>query len=246
MAKGRKTSKPKQKSYQRITRENDPMGVYAVLDEALGRYRRELKDEDCRIALAWRFGWKRNKDGQLVLGKCQKVNELSKEYADFDFIIVFNHEAWKELDGEQRLALMHHELCHAAISTDPSGNARKDARGRTMFRVKHHDVEEFGDVIAVHGIYKQDLNEFCLAAIRSARPPQPALPGMGPEEAKGGDGAKTDPATEAPAVAGKIEPSGNGHGKEHAGEAKTMPAAARARRPVPASRKRTTGSRSRK
>lgn len=175
MAKGRKTSKPKQQSYQKITREADTLGVYAVLDEATDRFAKELKAEGCRIALAWKYGWKKNKDGQLVLGKCSKVSELNKEYAAYDFVIVLNNEAWKELDDAQRLALVHHELCHAAVSYDQNGNVKKDARNRTCFRVRKHDIEEFGDVINAHGCYKQDLENFVATAMRSKKPPSPSL-----------------------------------------------------------------------
>jgi hypothetical protein len=221
MARQRKTPKPKQPSYQRIDRSNDPLGVYDVLDDMLDKYHQDLTGEDCRFAIAWRFGLKRNKDGQLVLGKCKKVSDLDKQYAGFDFIIILNSEAWKELDDEQRRALMHHELCHAAVSYDQNGNVKKDSRNRTCFRVRKHDIEEFGSVVEHFGCYKQDLSNFVLTAVRSKRPPQPMIPGL--DEKDEGD---------TPGHA--HEPSVNGTGREPAVLA--MPAAAR-KRPVPRSQK---------
>lgn len=171
----RKTPKPKMQSYQRVTREVDPHGVYPVLDECLEKYRRDLVNEDCRIAIAFRHGWKRNKDGHLILGKCVKASELNREFAAFDFVIVLNFEAWRNLNPAQRVALMHHELCHAAVAEDQNGSTKKDSRNRTCFRTRRHDVEEFGDVIAAHGCYKQDLENFVATAMRSAKPPAPTL-----------------------------------------------------------------------
>lgn len=181
----RKTPKPKKPSYERIDRKVDSIGVYDVLDDCLKRFRKDLTDEKCQIALAWRYGLKPNKDGQLVLGRCRKVSELDKQYAGFDFIIILNREAWEKLAPEQRVALMHHELCHAGISTDANGNTKKDARERTMFRIRKHDIEEFGDVVAVHGCYKSDLADFVLAAVKSPHPPQPAIPGLAEPSSNG-------------------------------------------------------------
>jgi hypothetical protein len=130
---------------------------------------------DAKIALAWRYGWKKNRDGQLVLGKCRKVSDLDKQFQGHDFVIVLNSEAWYVLTEEQREALMFHELCHAAIAVDQNGNPKKDARDRQVYRIKKHDIEEFGDVIAKFGCYKQDLENFVATAMRSKKPPAPTL-----------------------------------------------------------------------
>lgn len=177
MARGiRKTPKPKMPTYERIDPKSDPQEVYPLLADLRVKHKPEL--EEAKIALAWRHGWKRNKDGQLILGKCKKVSDLDKQFQGFDFIIILNKESWAELDDSQRKALLHHELCHAAVALDPNGNPKKDARGRQMFRVKKHDIEEFGEIVEHHGCYKQDLENFVLTALRSKRPPQPALPGL--------------------------------------------------------------------
>lgn len=194
----RKTPKPKKPSYERIDRKTDPLGVYDELDRCLEKYRKDLKEEKCQIALAWRYGLKRNRDGQLVLGRCRKVSELDKQYAGFDFIIILNREAWENLEPSQREALVHHELCHAAISLDANGNIKKDARERTCFRLRKHDIEEFGDVVAAHGCYKSDLSDFVIAAVNSKLPPQPSIPGLAEPSANGHT---------VPIVAGEILPA---------------------------------------
>lgn len=219
----RKTPKPKMQSYIRIDPKVDTLGVYPVLEDCLKRFRPDLVAEQCRVALVFRHGLKRNRDGQLVLGKCKKVGALDQEFEAFDFIIILNQEAWKTLSAEQRTALMHHELCHAAIAEDPNGNTKKDARNRTCFRVRKHDIEEFGEVINHHGCYKQDLENFVATAMRSKKPPAPTLLDGILEPSS--NGAVNIP-----------EPSANGvHQHDH--DAQTIPMASAARttpkRPAP-------------
>lgn len=175
MARSRKTPKPKLPTHERIDRKADHRGVYTVLDNLVKAHRPDLVD--AKIALAWRYGWKRNKDGQIVLGKCKKAGDLDKQFHDMDFVIILNFEAWTEkLTPDQRTALMHHELEHAAISEDQNGNPKKDARGRQMYRVRKHDLEEFRSIVKEYGCYKSDIEDFVRTAMTGKKPPQPTLP----------------------------------------------------------------------
>lgn len=125
-----------------------------------------------RIGLAWRTNLKPDKDGHLVLGKCVKVSDLHKEFADYDFIIVLNRETWEdsEFTNEKRCALMDHELCHAAGQTDDEGDVY-DERGRRVFRTRKHDIEEFQVIVQRHGCYKRDLEAFAEALLKKRRTP---------------------------------------------------------------------------
>lgn len=175
MARSRKTPKPKLPTHERIDRKADHRGVYTVLDNLVKAHRPDLAD--AKIAVAWRYGWKRNKDGQIVLGKCKKASDLDKQFHDMDFVIILNFEAWTEkLTPDQRTALMHHELEHAAISEDQNGNPKKDARGRQMYRVRKHDLEEFRSIVKEYGCYKSDIEDFVRTAMTGKKPPQPTLP----------------------------------------------------------------------
>lgn len=173
MARTRKTPKPKLPSHERIDRTADPYKVYPLLDELVKAHRPDL--DEAKIAVAWRYGLKRNKDGQIVLGKCKKAGDLDKQFHDFDFVILINSEAWKTLSEVQRRALMHHELEHAAVSEDQNGNPKRDARGRLMYRVRKHDLEEFRSIVKEYGCYMRDVEEFVRAAIDSPKPPGPTL-----------------------------------------------------------------------
>jgi hypothetical protein len=77
------------------------------------------------------------------------------------------------LDEKKRLAILDHELCHAQVVEDEEGNTATDHDGRPKWRVRKHDLEEFREIVARHGIYKQDILEFCKTAME--RMGQPLL-----------------------------------------------------------------------
>ena len=60
------------------------------------------------------------------------------------FVLEFGRPAFDELTEAQLIAVVHHELCHFGISDD----------GKLW--IIPHDVEEFSEVVKVHGSY--DLN----------------------------------------------------------------------------------------
>ena len=123
-----------------------------------------------RIGLAWRKAWKPDKDGHLVLGQCVKVTDLQHEMVDLDFVILLNKEIWMSPDftDDKKLALMDHELCHAAPAWDETNDQQKlDEKGRPVWRLRKHDIEEFQDVVERHGCYKRDLERFAEQLLKS-------------------------------------------------------------------------------
>jgi hypothetical protein len=124
-----------------------------------------------RIALAWATSWKPDVDGRLVLGKCKKASDLDRELAPFDFVILLNRDFWlnpRVTDG-QRDALLDHELMHAAIAYDEHG----DPKSR---RARPHGLPDpqarprgVRDIVARHGCYKADLEDFARAIARAER-----------------------------------------------------------------------------
>lgn len=128
---------------------------------------------EAKIALAWRKGTKPNADGKIVLGRCVKANDLQRELVDYDFVIVINKEFWEdpEFDRAKKLALLDHELCHAAPALDPDGEPMRDTKGRAVWRVRGHDVEEFEEIVSRHGVWKRDLERFAEAIARRKKSP---------------------------------------------------------------------------
>lgn len=127
---------------------------HRLAEQARAKYHPDLSE--AHIALAWRLNLKPNPDGQITLGKCIKVTDQYKELAAYDFLILLNRDTWQHpnFTTAQKLALLDHELCHAA------NTGQRDERNRPVWRIRKHDIEEFRSVVDHHGCYKADLELF--------------------------------------------------------------------------------------
>lgn len=150
---------------------------YEVMAEIRAEHHFEIAA--AKIALAWKKGIKPDADARLTLGYCTKATDLQRELIDFDFVIVLNKEVWEdpEFSQAQKKALIDHELCHAARSRDEDGNLRTDSKGRPVWRLRGHDIEEFREIIDRHGCYKRDLEMFAKTIL--AKQKEPLLTGNG-------------------------------------------------------------------
>lgn len=143
--------------------------MYQQLRELVRAHHPHL--EEARIALAFCTSWKQDVDGHTILGKMKKASELDRELAAFDFIMLLRRAFWEDLlvSREQKVAVMDHELCHGAPACDArTGEQLRDERGRLLWRIKKHDLEEFSEVVERHGLYKRDIEVFYAAARRAA------------------------------------------------------------------------------
>lgn len=124
---------------------------------------------DARIALAWNMSWKSDTDGHLKLGKCKKASDLDREFAPFDFVILLLRSFYEDarVSDDQRRALIDHEISHATVRLDKDGDPVQDERGRTVWRIRKHDVEEFAAIAERYGCWKRDLEEFARALRRA-------------------------------------------------------------------------------
>jgi hypothetical protein len=163
-----KPRQPKPVSYTLLTRE-DHEPIYARLDAIIAAHHREIRF--ARIAIAWCTSWKKpDVDGRQTLGKCRKASDLDRELASFDFVILLQREFWLNdtVTNAQRDALLDHELCHATVRIDPvTDDPAEDERGRIIYRIRKHDIEEFGEVVERHGLWKHDLEAFARSLARS-------------------------------------------------------------------------------
>lgn len=148
--------------------QHEPYKIMAAL-------RREFHPDikDAKIAIAWMVGNKRDADGHLILGKCVKASDLQRELVEWDFVILLNREVWQsqEWNIERKKALMDHELQHADVAVDREGNVKKDAKGRIMYRIRRHDIEEFHAIARRHGVWKSDLEQFAEELMKSKAGP---------------------------------------------------------------------------
>lgn len=167
---------PKRINFELIT--DGKHEAYRFMAELRKKHHRHL--EPAHIAIAWRIALKPNVDGQLILGKCVKSSDLNREVAEYDFIILLNREVWMDSDftAEKKRALLDHELCHAEIVLHKkSGEPKYDERGRNVWRIRKHDIEEFQAIVERHGCYKSDLESFAKALLEK-RNALPLLPGF--------------------------------------------------------------------
>lgn len=115
-------------------------------------------------------------NGKYTLGKTQKVTDRLKVFMDYDFIIWLAEDKWSELDKPRKLALLDHELCHCLFDGLTAG-------------MRHHDVEEFVEIIDRHGFWTTDL--FRVEQIAKAQQMMLAvLPARGRVEAVSPDSAR--------------------------------------------------------
>lgn len=142
---------------------------YRLLDKIRKKSHTSIKR--AKIALAWRIALKPDRDGHLVLGMCKRASDLQRELADWDFVILLNKEVWKdkEFTTDKKMALLDHELCHAAPALTRDGEHKQDERGRYVWRIRKHDIEEFQGIVERHGCYKRDLEEFAEALLKRRR-----------------------------------------------------------------------------
>lgn len=171
MKRRKKQKGPKEVHYELIDR-GSVVGrpMYDLLDALLAEQHSDRDLGEVRIALAWNTSWKPDVDGRVTLGKCKKATDLDRELAPFDFVILLRKEFWQDLrvTDHQRAALLDHELMHAAVSYDAeTGDPVVDARGRMVYRIRKHDIEEFADIVARYGCYKRDLEGFAAALVRA-------------------------------------------------------------------------------
>lgn len=104
---------------------------------------------NAKIAYVWRKD--QRSAGRVRLGKASKASSKIQFLTGYDFIIEFNWTAWRDVlrRDEQRVAIVDHELCHCA---------RDDETGK--WTIRHHDVEEFGEIVRRWGLWKEDLRIF--------------------------------------------------------------------------------------
>ena len=91
------------------------------------------------------------KDGREVIGLARKVVGLNAYLAgepEGFFVLETGLPAYEELTTNQKIAYVHHELCHFGI--DDPGN----------LSIIPHDIEEFNEVAAIHGAYFDRLQIF--------------------------------------------------------------------------------------
>lgn len=168
---GRRRKSEKQKPRKKVniallerTHAGKITGPWRIMEQYIEDHHRHLID--ATMMIAWRFGWKPDTDGQQTLVQVRKGSDLDRETAGFDFVILLNHEVWNAgtFSEEQMAALIDHALCRCAVSNDANGQPKMDEKNRIVWRLRKPNIVEFKEVVARHGCYTDDLQEFADAA----------------------------------------------------------------------------------
>ena len=143
---------------------------YKILDRLI----KEVSDfaplKKAAFCIAWKSGWRCDKDGILKRAQIRKASEVEREvYGEFDFVLLLHKELWQSssFKGEAREMDVFHELCHAAPDIDDAtGEQRVDERDRLCWRLRKHPIQEFPAVIDRYGLEASiGVNEEAVAAV---------------------------------------------------------------------------------
>ena len=103
----------------------------------------------------------------MVAGCCVHVDDRNHALHGFDFMIVIARDLWDgatAVNPEYQKALVHHELKHVGIRYDKDGAIKvDDTSGRIIGFCRHHDIEEFEEVLSVYGAWHGELRKFLIA-----------------------------------------------------------------------------------
>jgi hypothetical protein len=145
--------------------------IYKMMEQLVADHHKHLKD--AKIAIAWCYTWKEDKNGRLKIGDAKKASEIDRQLHGVDLIILINDTTWNHstFTQEQRLALMDECLCRLDISRDEEGQPRLDENGKIVYVKTKPDMVGFTDVIRRHGIWTHDLERAAAAIAESTSRP---------------------------------------------------------------------------
>lgn len=86
-------------------------------------------------------------------GKCSRTDGKWKYLTDYDYVIEMWNGFWNSSSDNQKKALLYHELMHI--------KCKETNRGKIIWSIRKHDVEEFVSVIENFGIWNPTLNVVC-------------------------------------------------------------------------------------
>lgn len=148
--------------------------VEKIANELIPKYHQHLIDFNVKIRYV--FTSKTPKSGgKEVWGTCRKVSGLnayleggSKEDGPF-FVITISKDVWDLLPEEKKIILTDHELCHtaASIKQNKEDDDGFEQDNPIKLSVKPHDLEEFSDIVRRYGLWREDVQEFVEAALKS-------------------------------------------------------------------------------
>jgi hypothetical protein len=75
-----------------------------------------------------------------------------------DFLVLIDRNLWEGYDGDQKLALVDHELSHASFETEDDGVTQKFRKdGSSAWTIRGHEFEGFCGEIKRNGLWSAEL-----------------------------------------------------------------------------------------
>lgn len=116
--------------------------------------------------------------GKEIWGTCRKISGLNaflednKNDGDSFFVITISREIWDILPHDKRVALIDHELCHAwaeAKQQKDDGESDEDLEtdNPVKLSINPHDLEEFACIVRRHGLWRESIEDFVNAALKT-------------------------------------------------------------------------------
>jgi len=84
-------------------------------------------------------------------GKIERPSGTWRYLSNYDFVILIHQNSWKDLDEDQRKALIYHELLHITHRVSEDGNI--------TWKIRKHDFEDFTLVVEKFGYWSPELKE---------------------------------------------------------------------------------------
>jgi len=118
--------------------------VLDLLSEIKGEYFPSLRNVDIKVLFDLK---KRQSGGKLILGRCQKSNDLIKyltlEEAEegIPYIIYLDKCVWDNIERIDKIRLLRHELRHIFIDIDSEKNP---------YKILPHDIEDFAEEVELN------------------------------------------------------------------------------------------------
>jgi predicted metallopeptidase len=130
--------------------------VIHLAEDLISKYHPAL--EEARIAFVFQDNGTGRQD-RVELAKTSKIQAKMQPLLEYDFLIVITEDQYMRISSKAREALIEHELCHCG------GDASNG------WKIRHHDIEEFREVIERYGAWNIDLAKDLQSIM------QPGLPG---------------------------------------------------------------------
>lgn len=120
----------------------------ALIREVMGKHHPELKTAGVKVSTLLvemdaddAEGAVLKEGGAPTLGRIKIQNIPARVLGGGDALLEIDLHGFEELEPEQRIALVDHQLQHLELKLDKHGAVREDSAGRPMMRIRPHDIQ---------------------------------------------------------------------------------------------------------